>query len=131
VVTVRLSLGITGCCLIKPLRGCSRLFYELLLTPSALWNCVHAAQQNHIDCNCRIKQMSLYEYGGLSHTKGITAWIFPARVLHLQEADDYLGCWPTCIIRHMTFHPTGCDAEGNYLSKEGAWQVVTYDAMVS
>jgi len=24
------------------------------------------------------------------------------------------------IIRHVTFYPTGCVAEGNYLSKEGA-----------
>ena len=58
--------------------------------------------------------------GVVSHTKGITAWIFPARVLHLQETGDYLGYRPTCIIRHVTFHPTGCVAEDNYLSKEGA-----------
>ena len=51
--------------------------------------------------------------GKVSHTKGITAWILPARVLHLQEKGDYLGCRPTCIIRHMSFHPTGCIAEGN------------------
>jgi len=56
----------------------------------------------------------------LSHATGITAWVFPARVLHLQETGDYFGYRPTCIIRHMTFYPTRCVAEGNYLTKEGA-----------
>ena len=56
----------------------------------------------------------------VSHTTGIIAWIFPVRVLHLQETGDYLGCRPTCIKRLMTFHPTGCVVESNYLSKEGA-----------
>jgi len=49
----------------------------------------------------------------VSHTTGISAWIFPARVLHLQEKGDYLGWRPTSVIRHMTFHPTGSTAEGN------------------
>jgi hypothetical protein len=49
----------------------------------------------------------------VSHTTGISAWIFPVRVLHLQETGDCLGWRPTCVIRHMTFHPTGSVGEGN------------------
>jgi hypothetical protein len=56
----------------------------------------------------------------LSHTTGIIACILPATLLQLQETGDYLGCRPTCITWHTTFHPTGCVAEGNNLSKEGA-----------
>jgi len=48
---------------------------------------------------------------GLSHTTDISARIFPATVLHLHFTGDYLGCRPTCITRHMTFHPTICAAE--------------------
>jgi hypothetical protein len=48
-------------------------------------------------------RLRMFENGVLSHTTGISASIFPARVLHLQETGDYLGWRPTYVISHTKF----------------------------